>query len=362
MAGLMDYIKYSYSSLAEKYKNFTAPTFKISVEGSDISEKLGLFVSDLSVELTIGENSGMARFNIINAYDLKTHSLNGSISSKLKLGAVVTVSVGYIKTTQVFKGYIANVNVNFPQSGAPAVSVVCMDARALMSSGKKHENIASTKFSQAYKDVMSNYSTLVSAKADLLLELKEEEETFKQLSSDFGFIFKNARERGYEFFIINDTAYLRESPLIKVPVTTLEWGTSLLSFSRTRSYIDLQVKVVGYDSVTKKQIETDVTAASDVPIKKLRKKKSTEYLPVANFEEPGAVRKRAKAEANRLRGRSAGGRCSCVGLPEIVPGRYIELKNLDSDIDGIYYITDVTHEISAGGFITNFTIGVRGDA
>ena len=42
-----------------------------------------------------------------------------------------------------------------------------------------------------------------------------------------------------------------------------------------------------------------------------------------------------------------------VGLPELVPGRFITLKNFGAGISNKYYITDVIHRYSAGSkFVT----------
>ena len=37
---------------------------------------------------------------------------------------------------------------------------------------------------------------------------------------------------------------------------------------------------------------------------------------------------------------------SCVGLPEIIPGRFISITGMDGETDGTYYISHVRHTIS----------------
>lgn len=50
-----------------------------------------------------------------------------------------------------------------------------------------------------------------------------------------------------------------------------------------------------------------------------------------------------------------------IGLPEIVPGRYIEIKDVDSADEGIYYIREVSHHFGSDGFTTDFTVGEKTD-
>ena len=53
----------------------------------------------------------------------------------------------------------------------------------------------------------------------------------------------------------------------------------------------------------------------------------------------------------------SGAQWSDVGLPELVPGRFVSLKGLDSDLDLDYYIREVRHEIGSDGFSTTLEIG-----
>ena len=43
-----------------------------------------------------------------------------------------------------------------------------------------------------------------------------------------------------------------------------------------------------------------------------------------------------------------------IGLPEIIPGRFIKIEDLSKDINKKAYIVKVTHHIDDNGFKTNF--------
>ena len=64
------------------------------------------------------------------------------------------------------------------------------------------------------------------------------------------------------------------------------------------------------------------------------------------------------ASMHNLGDNMASGTVRCVGIPEMIPGRYIRLTGLDKNFfDGDYYIEEVTHNLSSGGYITSFEIG-----
>ena len=63
----------------------------------------------------------------------------------------------------------------------------------------------------------------------------------------------------------------------------------------------------------------------------------------------------AQAAAKKAKARSMSGRCKTIGLPEIVPGRYIKISNIGSS--NSYYIKSVSHSFGDGGFTTDFELG-----
>ena len=46
-----------------------------------------------------------------------------------------------------------------------------------------------------------------------------------------------------------------------------------------------------------------------------------------------------------------------MGLPELVPGRFITLGGLDKDLNNDYYIKEVQHDFGSDGFSTRMEIG-----
>ena len=69
-----------------------------------------------------------------------------------------------------------------------------------------------------------------------------------------------------------------------------------------------------------------------------------------------AMRQANKAAAEELRNSI---RCegSCIGLPQIIPGRSLKLTKLDKEIDGTYRVVSVEQNIGTDGFVTQFELG-----
>ena len=66
----------------------------------------------------------------------------------------------------------------------------------------------------------------------------------------------------------------------------------------------------------------------------------------------------AKKEAEKEKKKSKYGSGSCIGIPELVPGRYIEIKKLDINGSSLKSIlTEVRHSFGRDGYTTEFELG-----
>ena len=48
------------------------------------------------------------------------------------------------------------------------------------------------------------------------------------------------------------------------------------------------------------------------------------------------------------------GEGECVGIPELIPGRYLKIEGSDSHTNGLYFLTKVRHSFSEAGYTTSF--------
>ena len=98
---------------------------------------------------------------------------------------------------------------------------------------------------------------------------------------------------------------------------------------------------------------------------KIKAKTPEKYSPVitptpaqffidADADSEAKAKTRAQAIANAEERKSCFAEGELVGLPEIVPGRYLQIKDLDEMADKKYYISEVTHRFTESSFSTVF--------
>ena len=350
--GLMDG-KYEYSSLTGKYSQFRTPAGRLKLGGSELPRGVG--VEQIGATLSL-EGASAVTFTVAGAYDLKAGGFDPKVKALLKLGTKVSLELGYGSAlTEVFQGYISGVSVNF--SDAPSLSITAMDVRGLMMEGTSREEVhVVTTYSAAFQAVMKRYSALCS---ELVVDATDADEIAQivQRTSDYEFVAHIlTKKANREFFVLDGKAYFREEKKVKAPIMTLAWGKGILSFSRNALYQNLEITVIGFDPDSKEAVKAKVTETAGTAQKAVGPKHET-VISDADALEVAKARKRAEKEAEKRRRKAQSGAVSCVGLPELVPGRYVALTGLDKDLDRDYYIQEVRHELGGDGFSTTLEIG-----
>ena len=64
----------------------------------------------------------------------------------------------------------------------------------------------------------------------------------------------------------------------------------------------------------------------------------------------------AQARLDNLALNFVSGVGTCVGIPELIPGRYITVKGLDDDTEGSYFVSKVRHRFTGAGYFTQFEV------
>ncbi|NLL17600.1 MAG: hypothetical protein GX262_01085 [Clostridia bacterium] len=348
---------YSHKVLANKYGNFLVPAYKVKVNGIDTITTMKLDVEELVVTLSLNAASSTI-IKFANLYDEESSSFKSEVKNKFKLGTIVEVEVGYLSdTTMVFKGYVAGLGVEFERY--PLLTVQLMDARRLMmASGKKQLLHEVKNYSDAFRTVMSNYSKLCTPVVDATDDNLES--PLAQTTNDYNFVTKELIGKGKaprEFFILGDKAYFRKPAKVTSPVMTVKKGRELLAFSMMASYLDMKVVVSGYDAKAQKAIMATAAAKSPSSQSSIISSPPEIYFVDPDADTPEKAKTRATAIAEREIKQTITGSGMLVGLPEVVPGRFLQVESLDSMVNKKYYITEVVHTIDTESFTTTFEIG-----
>lgn len=356
MADLMDGSS-EYKLLETKYGNFQVPAMKFIVNGQDLMMTMELI--PVSVEITLSLcSAGMAVIKLAGLYDIEKHSFKAEVKTRLTPGTVAELEVGYLSVTQkVFKGYVAMVGAEFGEDAFFVVTL--LDVRRLMMiSGRKQllHNVAN--YSDAVKTILGNYSMLCSAVIEPTSDSLEN--PVSQTTNDYEFIVRELIQSGKtdrEFFVVADKAYFRTPRSVKSPMLTLQFGRELFGFKVDFSYLNLNVEVIGYDPGEQQAVKASAQAKGFLTQSMLQGTAPTLVSPAADADNSQKASLRAGALARKSEEKSCVGSGSSVGMPELIPGRYLQIKGLDSMVDHKYYVTEVTHVLNENGFLTYFQIG-----
>lgn len=349
---------YTFQTLASKYGNFCVPLIKIKMNGKDLVSNLKLSVVNIKVTLAMNAAS-MVLFKLGGLYDEESHSFDKEVKSYFTLGSIMEVELGYLSyTCNIFKGFVAMLGAEFDQT--PLLVVTLMDVRRLMMlSGSQYMLHEVVNYSDAFKTIIQKYSKLCSPEIDATDDSLEE--PLSQTQNDYLFVTRELIKNGKaerEFFVLGSKAYFREPRKVKQPVMTLQYGRELLALKIDEEYQDLEIEVIGYDGQAQEVVCGNAAVNGNKNQKKLFA--STQVFtitdPAINTQKKASEKANIIAKEKEWKARS--GRGVTIGLPELVPGRFVEVKSLEEDYgDHKYYMESVVHEISGESFRTTFEIG-----
>lgn len=353
MAGLMTDV-YTYEALVNKYAGFSVPAVRLYVDGRELDQDMTRNILKVEISLSVSA-AGMAVIRIGNIYKREERAFDQKIRGRLKLGAIVEVGIGYgSEITKVLKGFVALLGAEFTET--PCLVVTVMDVRRLMMLGGVHQVLHHVKnYSDAVKTILDGYSRLCKAEIDPTNDNLEA--PLSQNATDYDFIageLAGSGRAGREFFVLGDTAYFRKPAKETRPVMQMEFGRELQMFRMEAGYLDLEVQVSGYDAREQKIIRAGAAAKSGEPQASLSSRTPVSCIldPEADTQDKAGTRAEALAREQTAGVQRAQG--TCIGLPGIVPGRYVEIVKLEAMADRKYYVTSVRHEISEEFFVTEF--------
>ncbi|MBQ7677899.1 MAG: phage late control D family protein [Lachnospiraceae bacterium] len=349
---------YTYDSLAKKYDNFTTPVVKVKAGGSDVVSTLNLAVVEFKMTLSL-DAASIVVVKFTDVYDIEQHSFSSDVKDAFAPGTVVEVEIGYKSSTEnLFKGFVAARGIEIGKM--PLFVVTLMDARRLMMlSGSRYVLHVAKNYSDVFREVMSRYSKLCSPQIDATQD--ELEIPVSQTTDDYRFVTRELIGRGKaerEFFILGPTAYFREPQSEKSAIMTMEFGRELIALKTDESYFDVSVEVVGYDPAKQEALSGKAEATGSDSQTKLIGETPEYYMPDPSVDTSAKANSKAKSLADRMKRKMQTGTGMTIGLPVLVPGRFVEVENADGDLgDHTFYLKTVIHEISKDNYRTMFEIG-----
>ncbi len=362
----MDTGSYEFKSLESKYDGFLAPAFEITV-GSAKIDSAKVPISQLSVDIDAGTSAGGCHFVIESQYDYEKSAWT-DVLDKIEVGAKLSIKGGYVKKQDIFFGFVDDYTIEYSSDAAPRVSVTGIDAKGYLMNAKNQQYMSEKATTAVVKEILNECvsggyakSVSVDSISDFNAQLIQNE------IDDYKFLCFLAEMFNLSFFVVNGEIVFKNVMSTTSTLIKLVLGVSLLSFSKTVSVKEQVGKVVVYsiDPKTKKPIKGEADSTSKPGSGKEGSELAKGFNKIVEDEvnflvyTPEECEKLAQARFDARAFSLVSGQGRCVGIPEIIPGRYIELAGFDSDSSDNYFITKVTHEYSReGGYHTTF--GVKG--
>lgn len=352
MNNLMNNSNKDFEKFREKYKNFLVPSYLISIDSKKIDEN-DFNIEEINISLSNGGKAAIAYFSITDCYNISQKSFSSEIKSKLKLGSKISISLGYNrKNEELFMGYIDSVSYEF--EGIPKINVFCMDVMSILMQNITIEQKKKDKsLSDLVKEILNRYKNFISESE--IGNIQAEEYQAAQSIDDYSFIKSIAEENNFEFFQLAGKVYFRKSKSVKTPITTLTHGENILYFKREIKYRNIKVTAYGKNYKDKKNIRGDSTAKTDYPYIQSTFV-SNRIIQSGRIDTVDKAKKRAEAAGKKYIEDAYSAEIECIGIPELIPGRYIKLDGFDKDIDNTYYITQADHNFTPGKYTVSMNL------
>jgi phage protein D len=355
-----DSTTYSFATLEQKYRNFFAPAFDISIDGqSFILKKIA--VSSLTVNTTTEPKSDSFQFRIENAYDAVARQFKW-VGSLIDVGKTITIKMGYTdKLETVFDGIITGISLDYPSGGQPSVTVKGMDRSFLMMRSTKSNLWLNKKVSDVVKEIGGKYSLQLQVNDTLTPKPAIEQ----MQTSDFLFLKHLAEENNHDFFVIGQKLYFRKPNPSASPVITLMYGKNLRSYSADVDISNQVSSVIVRGADPKTRVPFQATSQS-VNIIGSNGKTGKDIMATlsshtvetvySNVETQAEAQTLANSMMNEKAMDLINGEGECIGLPEMRAGRHIKLEGLGAKFNQPLVLSVVNHTIDSRGYLTHFNV------
>ena len=359
----MDQGNYTYEKLAKDNDNFTAPGFEISVDGKELS-KGKYIIPGVEVEISSGGAVGGCNFSIEGQYDYEKKKWTNDAAKLIKPGSTLSVSGGYQNRKELFFGYVDDYTLDFTSEGTPRIAVSGLDGLGYLMNMCEPFYAGEKQPKEIIETVLKKSQSAGFAKSVTVGSLEEfSTPIIKEQVDDWKFLCMMAERYGASLLAINGELIFDNLITKTSPIVTLTVGKSLRRFSKRISLAHQvgKVEVMGRD-INQKPVNgtaSSVTAGGEGKtaaewvsgLKEAVLRERTEY---AQTEKECTT-----LAQNRLNGIAMGfvsGMGECIGIPELIPGRYIKIDGADDQTSGTYFITKVSHRFSRGSYVTVFEV------
>ncbi|MDR1260464.1 MAG: hypothetical protein LBJ83_01960 [Oscillospiraceae bacterium] len=351
---------FPFETLEEKYENFTQPFVVLLINGNIFTHDQ-FTISDIKIELTCEFPANFAVFTLHGVEEAGENKFYAELQELFELGAKIEIQMGYNNNAEsIFTGFISGKTYQLlHEKPGGSVKIYCMDVKGVMMNNTTYTQTRFTSASSLMQDLLGkkSYSSIIDNSVIMQSQIQEHLiETIDE--SDYELSVRLAKNIGYEFFVSQGTVYFRKARSQNTPITKL-------SLKKGLNGLTVDYNIVGMlDSVEVRNTNRD----TGDPIKG-RAKSAAHYSsgPSASkilttaqkvvfdstVNSPSEAQQKAYIILEDQNWNFAWGDFSCVGIPDVIPGRFITMCEILDELNKDFYITHVTHTLAKEKFQTN---------
>jgi len=342
---------------------FYAPRFEILLSGVTMAADL----SEQVVSLTVETDLDMA-----GTFSLVLRNPDNVLldSALLDIGKNVEVHLGYgADLVPAFLGEVAAVAPSFPQDGPPTIQVTGYDKSYKL----RRNRPTPTTYKKTTDSLIAARIALENGLIPVVDPTAELPKEITQKESDFAFLKARAERHHFDVYVEWDRLHF-QFPRPQFAAHVLEWGRNLSSFNARISGAGLAgLEVIrGYNQELAQSIYA-AAVALDLDAGNLLERLGGSITDLLTslvrqeFREHSvsnpldALELATALLADLLEGLYEG-QGSCVGLPALAAGAYVEIRGVGKRFSGTYRVSKVTHRLDSSGMRTDFVIGQSGQS
>ncbi len=398
-----------FETLKTQYGNFHTPIIELMVGDKKLSEDKNIIgISDVNVEVTAGFEASQAVYTLYNVYDiLETEFLFDAAKKYIQLGTVVKIYAGYgTSATEIFRGIITKVNFLAERNEMPGIQVTAMDVKSIMMANSYNRQLSAKTYGKAVKEIfdqsvyqtlqsdgaVSEYSVAATPDEDVAgggagavtgalpgagsagglasgtsaapggIDKKSDKSIEMVAESDYEFVVKVAKKFNYDFFVVGGQVVFRKAKSDSVTLIDINNETMIRSLNVEYDITGLvgSVEVRGLDaskaSLFKATLKNSNKISTGSKAKSIISGSKYVYVdPTVSSNDD--AKKRAEYLMENISYRFGTLELVIIGLPEIIPGRFMTLSGFGTGASNTFYIQTVRHMFDSEGTYTTKIIG-----
>jgi phage protein D len=349
---------FQFEDIQRKYAMFSNPRVELRINGREF-RKEPFIISNMRIELTSDFSSNFVTLSVRGVENEGQYEFHNDLEGLFELGSRVDIKVGYEdELIPVFTGFLSGKAYKMAKETPGELVVQCMDVKGSMMNSNSYSQTAFNSISDCarelfgttpYSSVIDNFVVDVAKKKTYPVETTNE--------SDYELLVRLAKNADYEFFVSQSTAYFRKAKSQNTSMGTLSFGSGLEELDIDYSILGVpnSVEVRNTDGetgalITGRARSSARYSSGSTASKILKLSHRVFWDSVVNS--PDDANRRAEVILEELNWNFGVANLRCVGIPELIPGRFISLRGVFAEINKTFYVTNVTHIIETGRFRT----------